>query len=105
MPRFAAYLLDYQVHTLAGYLLPGAQPVWAEILTANPWFRNGCTAYARPTDSLNKLAIVTEKDLLGAAILLDDQFSDDLKVTVNLPLLLPRRDRIWLSDGSLPIHR
>lgn len=53
--------------------------------------------YAIPTRSLNDLAICTETELTSAV-----RLSALKSVYINLPLLLPGHNRIWLSDGSFP---
>lgn len=76
-----------------------AQPIWAELLTGEPWFKNGCAGYSRPAGSLNKVEVVSEEHLLRPVNLLRDRRS----IVINVPLLRPdNRTRIWLSDGSSP---
>ena len=76
------------------------QSVWSEILTGKPWFEVGCPGYSRPNSSLTDLRIIDEADLLAPAKLTGGLGS----VTINVPLLRPQSDRIWLSDGSLPMQ-
>ena len=79
-------------------------PVWSEILTGVSWSGNGCAGFSRPIDSLNKLAVFSEGDLLSPISLIDD--SGPLSpVVINVPLVEPRKNRYWLSDGSLPTNK
>ncbi len=104
MPRFRA---------LSGKLLTSSlefsssapQSAWAEILTGVNIFSSGCAGYAHPTSSLNRLSVFTETDLLKPALLVEASEGAP-SVAINIPLLLPRpANRIWLSDGSLPINK
>ncbi len=40
-----------------------AHPIWAELLTGARWYESGCASFAQPTESLNKLEVITEGDL------------------------------------------
>ena len=90
-----------------------AQPIWAEILTGTPWYENGCVGYAQPQKSLNKLVAFSEKNLAVTASLIrkeegrEEGAEEEAKaVVINTPLLLPNTaNRIWLSDGSLPLSK
>lgn len=102
------------MQSLDAGILTCAQPIWAEILTGAPWYKNGCSGYAKPAGSLNKLSVVSEKDLLvPLALLKADRSeprtadrSEPRTVTINVPLLRPNVEgRTWLSDGSLPINK
>jgi len=105
LPESKSFYESGDFHVLANRLLTQPQPIWAEILTGTPWYENGCSAYSRPTGSLNKLEVVTEKDLLTRAKLLDEKNGGHV-VSINLPLVKPKPPgRLWLSDGSLPMNR
>lgn len=72
------------------------QSVWAEALTGRPWQENGCSSYSRPGRSLSVLEIIDE-DKLNVPVMLPRR-----SVLVNIPLVKPKSDRVWLSDGSMP---
>jgi len=76
-----------------------AQPIWAEILTGTRWYENGCSSYAHPDLSLNKLEVFNET-LLSTPVTLVQNLPTT--VCINVPLLLPLQ-RTWIADGSLPI--
>ncbi len=80
------------------------QPIWAEILTGEPWYLNGCAGFASPATSLNDLQINSEQTLRSPIRLLPHVDKGQCNVVINVPLLLPGgENRVWLADGSLPI--
>jgi len=87
------------LNTFVHRTLSSFQPVWAEILWGRAWSELGVAAYGRPRGSLNEVTALSEQDLPGPCKLLESRQS----VVVNLPLLIPRENRFWLSDGSLPL--
>ena len=90
---------DFQKAILNTRPFVSAQPIWAELLTGRPWFENGCSSYAIPTDSLNRLEVFSESHLQTAITL----FDEEQVLVVNVPILKPDdRHRIWFSDGSMP---
>jgi hypothetical protein len=48
---------------------------------------------------------MSEKDLLVPAGLLEPQPGHQPIVVINIPLARPSSDRLWLSDGSLPLNK
>jgi predicted AlkP superfamily phosphohydrolase/phosphomutase len=83
----------------------GAQSIWAELLTGERWFKNGCAGYSRPRSSLNDLTIFTEKDLQSPPKLLRSSSKQTPDVVINVPILQPDpHSRVWFADGSLPTH-
>lgn len=83
-----------------------AQAIWAELLTGEPWFENGCAGYAAPFGSLNNLQVMDETHLRSPLQLLSNNNPNGEVIVANLPLLRPKRGesgRYWLSDGSLPM--
>ncbi|HEY9732137.1 MAG TPA: hypothetical protein V6C89_09495 [Drouetiella sp.] len=104
MPRFQARFKRLKTSVLE-FSSSAPQSAWSEILTGTKTFDNGCAGYAHPSSSLNKSVIFTETDLLKPPFLVEaDQGS--AAVAINIPLLLPKPgNRIWLSDGSLPINK
>jgi hypothetical protein len=103
LPKFKRLCKSFSQHELSGDF-DSAQPLWAEILTGKHWYENGCVGYARLVSSLNQLTHFNESDLLTSIALLDDA-SNAKQVTINVPILRPRDNRTWLSDGSLPINQ
>lgn len=104
LPKSRGCIEALAAHTMGGCFV-AAQPIWAEILTGEPWYDNGCVAYAHPTTSLNKLEVFTESQLLRNVKIFDSS-SPSRAVTINIPLLRPKpAERYWLSDGSLPINK
>lgn len=91
-------------HTKAQVLahppLVSTHGVWAEILWGKSWIDLGVPGYASPRSSLNDVVPLQEDCLSQQCQLLDSAGSS---VVVNLPLLTPQRNRVWLSDGSLPM--
>jgi len=85
-----------------------AQSAWSEILTGQPWTTLNCPGHVRPKDSLNFCEFVSEEGLNHPVSLLPKR--DGKKaIAINMPLLVPfhsasNSDRLWLSDGSLPIQ-
>jgi predicted AlkP superfamily phosphohydrolase/phosphomutase len=102
MPSWRKLTQSFDRQLLDAEVLSSAHAIWAEILTGSPWFKNGCSGYAKPTTSLNALAVTKETDLSMPSVLAD---TDDTTVSINFPLLMPKPHRIWLADGSLPINR
>lgn len=101
-----AFAQNGHVASFDAGILTCAQPIWSEILTGEPWHKNGCSGYAKPSGSLNRLSIFSEKDLLVPTALLAENSEASRTVTINIPLLLPSdQRRVWLSDGSLPINK
>lgn len=85
--------------------LTSAQAIWAEILAGKRWFEAGCPGYARPLSSLNDLKVMEESDLAEPVTLLSDaELPQGKDLVLNMPLLGPTSNRLWLSDGSLPMH-
>jgi hypothetical protein len=78
------------------------QPVWAQVLTGQPWYQNGCVGYAQPRGSLNRLQVTTERDLLAPLLPL---FAERPGLSINIPLVLPRSNLAWFSDGSMPVQQ
>ncbi len=105
IPRTRSVLENYSLHSLSAKPFKSAQPVWAEIFTGQPWFKNGCAGYSKPNRSLNKLSVFNETHLLIAPTIFDTGNSAP-SVVINVPLLMPNpKRRIWLSDGSMPISK
>lgn len=104
MPGLSSILSKGAFSFLDSHPFVQPQPIWAEILTGEPWYRNGCVGYAHPKNSLNELEIFSETELQSPTKLLPDAQDGTINIVINVPLLLPRNSsRIWLSDGSLPI--
>jgi hypothetical protein len=102
MPKLNELAKQGQTAQLNSSPFTDAQPIWAEILTGEPWYRNGCAGYARPRRSLNHLQVCTEQ-ILEVPIRLFNDDGGDLNLVVNVPILQPREtSRIWLSDGGAP---
>ncbi len=102
MPMLADLLKSGVTAELDSSPFSDAQPIWAEILTGEPWHRNGCAGYAKPTRTLNSLQIITERDLSCPIRLFNDSFEQS-NILINMPLVQPLEGRrIWLSDGSTP---
>jgi hypothetical protein len=105
MPKTKSFIENGDIHVLDNHLLTQPQPIWAEILTGTPWYENGCSAYSRPSGTLNRLMVVTEKELLTRAKLLDEKNGGNV-VSINLPIVKSKPPRrLWLSDGSLPTNK
>lgn len=101
LPFTAQYLNEGTTSVLDAGILSSCQAIWAEVLTGVPWHSNGCSGYSFPGDSLNQPVTCTEKNLTKPLKLLD---VDAPHFVLNTPLLLPQIDnRIWLSDGSMPL--
>lgn len=83
--------------------LTNAQSIWAEILSGNSWANLDCPGYSRPEHSLNDARIMMESHLAKPLALLDNK-DEQLHLTVNMPLVLPKPGRLWLSDGSMPLN-
>lgn len=78
-------------------------PIWAEVLTGESWYRNGCTGYAIPMQSLSNLKICTEHDLLTPVRLLPEPEKGRQHVVINVPLLEPQKNqRVWFANASSP---
>jgi hypothetical protein len=101
MPKCSAFLGSFDVHEI-DHMFTSPQAVWGEILTGKPWYLNGCAGYSRPMHSLNELSVMGERDLLEPVSMLHSD--GDPSVAINLPLVRPGGNRLWLSDGSLPIN-
>jgi len=105
LPKSGRALKSLPLKRLMAGPLKGAQPLWAEILTAKPWSENGCAGYSRPGASLNSLAVFEEQDLVVGTLLLDNESDESKSLLVNVPLLKPKKaTRLWLSDGSMPLN-
>lgn len=105
MPNISKAIRTHDTCALYEYHPSAPQAIWAEILAGEPWYKNGCPGYAKPTMTLNELSVVSERDLFCPASLVDPTDGGGHSVVINLPLLHPREDRIWLSDGSLPTNK
>lgn len=100
-PKTAAQVKEGSTATLDAGLLTTPGAIWGEILTGEPFYKNGCAGYSSPAKSLNSTKIASEKDLKVPLNLLSRTGS---QVVVNVPLLMPKAPhRTWLSDGSLPM--
>ncbi|HEY9679198.1 MAG TPA: alkaline phosphatase family protein [Drouetiella sp.] len=98
-----AHSLNHQAAVLESHAgLTSAPAIWSEILTGEPWFSSGCYGYSRVDGNLNKLSVMREKDLLAHNLLFRNETEESPSLVVNMPLLMPRPERTWLSDGSLP---
>jgi len=101
LPGARSYLGAGTAKPLHSGLLTSAAAIWGEILTATPWYENGCAGHAKPWKSLNRTKVVTEGDLAVPAKVLEAHLR---QLVVNVPLLVPQESkRLWLSDGSLPL--
>jgi hypothetical protein len=101
MPRSARRLAGGRVRRLDAGPLTSAASIWGEILTGAPWYENGCAAHAGPWKTLNRIRILTERDLAVPVKLVGDE---SRQLIVNVPLLVPQEPtRLWLADGSLPL--
>lgn len=104
MPALKEARSKLDLHQFNQGFLCSPQAVWAEILTGQPWFKNGCTGYAVPQDSLGKLKVFSEPDLAVPPSLVGSD-DDSNVVIINVPLLRPSGGRLWLADGSLPTNK
>lgn len=104
LPSVKSFIESGDFHALDNCFLTQPQPIWAEILTGTPWYENGCSAYSRPSSSLNKLAVVSEKDLCTRAKLLETKNGGHV-ASINVPIVKQSPQRLWLSDGSLPMNK
>jgi predicted AlkP superfamily phosphohydrolase/phosphomutase len=103
MPLLSSLLKSGGIAELDAAPFSDVQPIWAEILTGEPWYRNGCIGYARPLRSLNHLQVFTERDLTVPIRLFNDSDDGMSNVLINAPIVQPRDNhRIWLSDGGSP---
>lgn len=101
MPLCATLLKNGHPQKLDATPFSDAHPIWAEILTGEPWYRNGCVGYATPEKSLNELRLFRENDLLCPIALLPQVSADQRNIVINVPLLEPREpERIWLAEAS-----
>jgi hypothetical protein len=101
MPRSARHLAGGRVCRLSAGPLTSAAAIWGELLTGVPWYDNGCAAHAGPWRSLNRVRILTERDLAVPVKLVGGEAR---QLIVNVPLLVPDEPtRLWLADGSLPL--
>jgi predicted AlkP superfamily phosphohydrolase/phosphomutase len=104
-PSLAALSSKLTCHELDAKVLTAPQAIWGEILTGQRWFANGCVGYSQPASSLNRVLVADEKTLLEPVRITRTDQIDEPTIIVNVPLLRPKPDRIWLSDGSLPINK
>lgn len=103
MPATASLLQRGCVTELDAAPFCEAAPIWAEILTGQEWYRNGCAGYATPLHSVNELKIFSERDLCIEARLLPEVSEDQHNIVINVPILEPQnKNRIWLADASAP---
>ncbi len=103
MPALFSLLSDAMIAELDSAPFIDAQPIWAEILTGEPWYRNGCVGYAKPLRSLNQLQIFTERDLSVPIRLFKDGNDGRQNVLINAPIVQPlEQKRLWLGDGGSP---
>jgi hypothetical protein len=101
MPRSARHLGGGRACRLNAGPLTSAAAIWGEILTGVPWYDNGCAGHAGPWRTLNRLRILTERDLAVPVKLVG---GESRQLIVNVPLLVPAEPaRLWLADGSLPL--
>ncbi|HMH52694.1 MAG TPA: hypothetical protein VK548_20830, partial [Candidatus Acidoferrum sp.] len=101
MPRSARRLAGGRVRRLDAGPLTSAAAIWGEILTGAPWHENGCAAHAGPWKTLNRVRILTERELAVPVKLIG---GESRQLVVNVPLLVPEEPtRLWLADGSLPL--
>lgn len=102
MPAMRSLIEKGAIAELDSSPFSDAHPIWAEVLTGEPWYRNGCTGFATPSGSLNWLQIFEERNLKTPVQLIEKNAMSK-SIVVNVPLLSPHDDeRIWLSDGSTP---
>lgn len=103
MPAVQSLLGDGHLTELDAAPFSDAQPIWAEILTGEPWYRNGCVGYAAPLRSLTELKLFSESDLNVKQQLLPEVAEGVRNIVINIPLLEPREhERKWMADGSSP---
>jgi hypothetical protein len=103
LPKSQKYILENQSVELDGETLVSSQALWAEFLTGERWYRNGCCGYSKPGSSLNQLNIVSERALAKPLTCLYPEAMVEPVVAINVPLTSPGvANRLWLSDGSLP---
>jgi predicted AlkP superfamily phosphohydrolase/phosphomutase len=101
LPQASKLIDATSLCSLEAGLLTSPQAIWAELLTGQPWYLNGCYAHARPFNNLNSTRIITESDFLCCVRLFD---LERPHIIVNAPLLVPRKpQRVWMADGSLPV--
>jgi len=101
MPLCAALLKNGHLQQLDATPFSDAHPIWAEILTGEPWYSNGCVGYATLQKSLNELRLFRENDLLCPVTLLPEVAAEQRNIVINMPLLEPREhERIWLAEAS-----
>jgi len=105
LPKTRRFVETAKLIPLDTGVLRSSQAIWAELLTGEPWHRNGCYGYAHPCKSLNELEISNEKDLYSRVQLLKNEAKQSRSVLINVPLLKPNSSsRVWLSDGSFPTN-
>lgn len=103
MPKLAAILGKFHLAELNPLPFCDPQPIWAELLTGESWYRNGCTGYAVPKQSLSELKICTERDLLTPVRFLPEPEKGRQHVVINVPLLEPlKNQRVWFANASSP---
>lgn len=101
LPKSAHHLNAGSTAVLDAGMLTAPSAIWGEILTGEPWYKNGCSGYSMPQRSLNSTKIVSEKDLKVPFKYLPQNTA---QLIVNVPLVMPKEPhRTWLSDGSLPM--
>ncbi|CAN5675694.1 hypothetical protein BH10CYA1_BH10CYA1_55270 [soil metagenome] len=99
MPQLTALMSTGPIAELDSTPFSEAHPIWSEILTGQPWYRNGCAGYAKPLSTLNQLKVITERDL-NVPIQLFNDVEAGLSILINTPIVQPLDGRrIWLSDG------
>ncbi len=76
---------------------------WATLLTALDWPDHTCSGFAKPVRSLLNLQVVDERQLPQKSLRLLGQTASRETMLINIPLVLPG-DRIWLSDGTVPVQ-
>lgn len=100
MPRLSSLIDKSSIGTLSTHPHSDPQPVWAEILTTEPWYKNGCAGYAAPRRSLNEVKPVYERDLSCSLRLLENF---QKPILFNVPLVEPSPEsRIWFADAGHP---
>jgi predicted AlkP superfamily phosphohydrolase/phosphomutase len=103
LPRAQKHIEKLTKFRLQTAPLTNAQPIWAEILTAEPWFKNGCSGYAKPNGSLNKLQVVDEAKLFSPVLFRQFESLESKSIIGNMPLLSPNpKTSFWIANGSLP---
>lgn len=102
LPKSSRHLRSGSASRVDCGVLTNAQAIWGELLTGVPWNENGCSGYSMPVGSLKETKPAKESDLISPIRLIKTECQ---QLVINVPLLLPTPQRIWFSDGSLPIMR